>query len=137
MSAHQPPVGAGPLLRLGNGRFLSGAAVKAARTQPAFIITLWREPERRAFPEMPVWNKNNLKILQFYLFSCITSLCCSPPHLSLTQVFFLSPTFTCMCFTGRDPWSPESQACCAVPCEGKATSSHSGIKMAESECGEC
>lgn len=89
-------MGANPLLQVGNGRFPSGAAVKAAQTQPAFITTLWREPERRAFPEMPVWNKNNLKILHFNLFSHITSLCCSPPHPQPHSGFFcLHPSLAC------------------------------------------
>lgn len=114
VSAHQPPVGASPLLLLGNGRFLSGAAVKAAQTQPAFIITLWREPEHRAFPEMPVWNENNLKILHFYLFSRITSLCCSPPPLSLTQVFFVSNLHLHVLYRERSLVSRELSLLCSA-----------------------
>lgn len=121
MSAHQPAVGASPLLRLGNGRFLSGAAVKAAQTQPAFIITLWREPERRAFPEMLVWNKNNLKILHFYLFSRITSLCCSPLPLSLTQVFFcLQPSLACA-LQGEIPGLQRAEPAVQCHVKGKPT----------------
>lgn len=122
MSAHQDPVGASPLLWLGNRRVLSGAAVKAAQTQPAYIITLWREPEGGAFPEMPVWNKSNLKILHFYLFSHITSLCCSPPPLSLTQGFFfyLHPSLACA-LEGEIPGLQTAEPAVQCHVKGKQT----------------
>lgn len=124
VSAHQAPVGASPLLWHGNGRFLFGSAIKAAQTQPAFIITLWSEPEHGAFPEMPVWNKNNLKILHFYLFSHITSLCCSPPPLSLTQGFFfffcLHPSLACA-LQGEIPGLQTAEPAVQCHVKGKQT----------------
>lgn len=48
---------AGSLPRLGSPSFPPGLLLKAGQTQPLFIGTLSTEPDRRVFPEMPVWKK--------------------------------------------------------------------------------